>query len=61
MMSMAAIEYWINEPSARGQCYKNTTVNYRNNFNPTFSTVKMTLKMTLKNDLELKNITAILS
>jgi hypothetical protein len=35
---------------------KNTTVNYRGNFNPTFSRVKMTLK----NDLGLKNITAIL-
>jgi hypothetical protein len=23
------------------QCYKNTTVNYRGNFNPTFSWVKM--------------------
>jgi hypothetical protein len=26
----------------RGQCYKNTTVNYRGNYNPTFSRVKMT-------------------
>ena len=39
-----------------GQCYKNTTVNYLGNFNPTFSRVKMTFK----NDLGLKNITAIL-
>ncbi len=40
----------------RVQCYKNTTVNYCGNFNPTFSRVKMTLK----NDLGLKNIAAIL-
>jgi hypothetical protein len=40
----------------RGQCYKNTTVNYCGNFNPSFSRVKMTLK----NDLGLKNITAII-
>jgi hypothetical protein len=40
----------------RGQCYKNTTVNYSGIFNPTFSRVKMTLK----NDFRLKNITAIL-
>jgi hypothetical protein len=33
-----------------GQCYKNTMVNYRGNFNPTFSRVKMTLK----NDIGLK-------
>ncbi len=26
------------------QCYKNTTVNYRGNFNPNFYKVKMTLK-----------------
>jgi hypothetical protein len=39
-----------------GQCYKNNTVNYCGNFNPTFSRVKMTLK----NDLGLKNITTIL-
>jgi len=25
----------------RGRCYKNTMVNYLNNFNPTFSRVKM--------------------
>jgi hypothetical protein len=30
----------------RGQCYKNTTLNYRGNFNPTFCGVRMTLKMT---------------
>ncbi len=41
---------------SRGQCYKNTTVNYCGNFNPTFNRVKMTFK----NDLGLKNITAIL-
>jgi hypothetical protein len=41
---------------SRGQCYKNTTVNYRSNFNPTFSRVKITFK----NALGLKNITAIL-
>ncbi len=40
----------------RGQCYKNTMVNYCGNFNSNFSRVKMTLK----NDLGLKNITAIL-
>ncbi len=40
----------------RGQCYKNTMVNYRGNFNPTFSSVEMTLK----NDLGLKNIIVIL-
>jgi hypothetical protein len=27
--------------SSRGQCYKNTVVNYRGNFKPTFSRVKM--------------------
>ncbi len=46
----------FDKTETRGQCYKNTTVNYRSNFNPTFSRVKMTLK----NDLGLKNITAIL-
>ncbi len=40
----------------RGQCYKNTMVNYRCNFNTTFSRVKITVK----NYLRSKNITAIL-
>ncbi len=46
----------VGEIDSRGQCYKNTTVNYCGNFNPTFSRVKMTLK----NDLGFENITAIL-
>ncbi len=46
----------LNNIGTWSQFYKNTTVNYRSNFNPTFSRVKMTLK----NDLGLKNITAIL-
>jgi hypothetical protein len=29
------------ERKSRGQCYKNTMVNYRSYFNPTFSRVKM--------------------
>jgi hypothetical protein len=50
------IEKKFSNLGTRGKCYKNTTVNYRGNFNPTFSRVNMTLK----SYIGFKNIIAIL-
>jgi hypothetical protein len=39
--SMVINTFFIFQCETRGQCYKNTRVNYHGNFNPTFSRVKM--------------------